>query len=152
MFRSALETALQTTVRTRKHSRLVRSLMAMLSQQLAAYPLEHGYPAAPFTLRYLPPFALAAWRYAPKALSGAVRKWLDRPAAPTEIKPDRMRLLDDQEIRETLDPATMRLNRLIDPQRLREFLESSQQACFAFDHQWRRVLAAEMTLRFVNGR
>lgn len=151
MFRSALETALQTTVRTRKHSRLVRSLMTMLSQQLAAYPLEHGYPAAPFTLKYLPQFALAAWRYAPKTLSDAIQRWLDRPAASTETKPDRMRLLDDEEIRETLDPANMKLNRLIDPQRLRDFLESSQQACFAFDQQWRRVLAAEMTLRFVNG-
>lgn len=152
MFRSTLETALQTTVRTRKHSRLVRSLMTMLSQQLAAYPLEHGHPAAPFTLKYLPQFAQAAWRYAPKACSDAIQRWLDRPAASTETKPDRLRLLDDEEIRETLDPANMRLNRLIDPLRLRNFLESSQQVCFAFDQQWRRVLAAEMTLRFVNGR
>jgi hypothetical protein len=42
----------------------------------------------------------------------------------------------------------MRLGRLIDPSLLRNFLESSRQACFAFDLQWRRVLAAEMTLRF----
>ncbi len=151
MFRSALETALQTTVRTRKHSRLVRSLMTMLNQQLASYPLEHGHPAAPFTLKYLPQFAQAAWRYAPHALSHAIRRWLDRPATSSETKPDRMRLLDDEEIRETLNPSNMSLNRLIDPVRLRNFLESSHQPCFTFDEQWRRVLASEMTLRFVSG-
>jgi len=152
MFRSALETALQTTVRTRKHSRLVRSLMTMLHPQLAAYPLEHGYPAAPLTLKYLPQFAPAAWRYAKKAWSKANERWLNRPADLTRAKPDRLRLLDDEEIRETLNPANMRLNRLIDPLRLQDFLESSQQYRFAFDQQWRRVLAAEMTLRFINGR
>jgi hypothetical protein len=36
MFRSTLETALQTTARTRRHSRLVRSMMSMLYQRLAA--------------------------------------------------------------------------------------------------------------------
>jgi hypothetical protein len=60
-------------------------------------------------------------------------------------------LLHDEAIRETLNPATMRLGRLIDPSLLRIFLESSRQVRFAFDLQWRRVLAAEMTLRFGDG-
>jgi hypothetical protein len=152
MFRSALETALQTTVPTRKHSRLVRSLMTMLSQQMAAYPLKYGYPAAPLTLKYLPNFAMAAWAYAERALGGAGRRWLDPHAASTETKPERLRLLDDEEIRETLDPTKMKLSHLIAPWRLREFLESSQRVYFAFDLQWRRVLSAEMALRFVNGK
>ncbi|MGH9939597.1 MAG: hypothetical protein ACREAM_25430, partial [Blastocatellia bacterium] len=152
MFRSTLETALQTTVRTRKHSRLVRSLMTMLHPQLAAYPLEYGYPAAPLTLKNLPCFTPAAWRYAKKTWSKANERWLDHPADSTEAKPDRLRLLDDEEIRETLSPANMKLNRLIDPLLLQDFLESSQLSRFAFDQQWRRVLAAEMTLQFVNGK
>jgi hypothetical protein len=148
MFRSTLETALQTTANTRRRSRLVRGLMSMLSHRLAAYPLEHGYPAAPFTLRYLPQFVPAAWRCAKKAWDTAQERYFASQPAP---KPDRLRLLHDDEIRETLNPATMRLGRLIDPSLLRSFLESSRQVCFAFDRQWRRVLAAEMTLRFVNG-
>ncbi|MGH9767553.1 MAG: hypothetical protein ACREAB_08990 [Blastocatellia bacterium] len=151
MFRSVLETALQTTARTRKHSRLVRSLMTMLHPQLAAYPLEHGYPAAPLTLKNLPRFTPALWHYAKKAWGKVNEKFINRPAAQAEPKPDRLRLLDDEEIRETLNPAKMRLNRLIDQLRLQDFLESSQQSRFAFDSQWRRVLAIEMTLQFVNG-
>lgn len=148
MFRSTLETALQTTTRTRMHSRLVRSLMATLSHRLAAYPLEHGYPAAPLTLKYLPQFVPAVWRCAKKAWNKAHERYLVAQPAP---KPDRLRLLHDEEIRETLNPATMRLGRLIDPSLLRNFLESSRQVCFDFDLQWRRVLAAEMTLRFGEG-
>jgi hypothetical protein len=149
MFRSTLEAALQTTARTRRHSRLVRSLMAMLSQRLAAYPLERGYPAAPLTLRYLPQFAPAVWRCAKKVWDRAHEKYfVAQPAS----KPDSLRLLYDDEVRETLNPATMRLGHLIDPSLLRKFLESSRQVYFAFDRQWRRVLATEMTLRFVSDR
>ncbi len=145
MFRSTLETALQTTVRTRRHSRLVRSLMAMFSHRLAAYPLEHGYPAAPLTMSYLPQFVPAVWRCAKKAWDKAHERYFVAGAA---HKPDRLRLLHDEEVRETLNPATMRLGRLIDPSLLRNFLKSSRQVCFAFDLQWRRMLAAEMTLRY----
>jgi hypothetical protein len=148
MFRSTLETALQTTVRTRRHSRLVRSLMAMLGERLAAYPLEQGYPAAPLTLRFLPQFVPAVWRCAQKAWGRTQERYFVAQSAP---KSDRMRLLHDEGIRETLNPATMRLGRLIDPSLLRNFFESSRQVCFAFDRQWRRVLAAEMTLRFGDG-
>jgi asparagine synthase (glutamine-hydrolysing) len=152
MFRPVLETALQTTVRTRKQSRLVRSLMAMLSPQLAAYPLAQGYPAAPLTSKSLPRFAPLVLRYARKAWGKAKERWFDRSFDLTGPKPDRLRLLDDEEIRETLDPAKMKLSRLIDPARLREFLESSQQPRFAFDAQWRRVLATEMALDFACAR
>jgi asparagine synthase (glutamine-hydrolysing) len=148
MFRSTLETALQTTAHTRRRSRLVRGLMSMLSHRLAAYPLEHGYPAAPFTLRYLPQFVPAALRCAKKAWDRAQDRYFAPQSAP---KPDRLQLLHDEEVRETLNPATMRLGRLIDPSLLRNFLESSRQVCFAFDRQWRRVLTAEMTLRYVDG-
>ncbi len=148
MFRSTLEAALQTTARTRMRSGLVRSLMSMLSHRLAAYPLERGYPPAPFTLSYLPQFVPATWRYAKKAWSRAQERYCGAGAEP---KPGRLRLLGDEEVRETLNPATMRLGGLIDPSLLRNFLKASRQACFAFDLQWRRVLAVEMTLRFVDG-
>ncbi|MGE0128629.1 MAG: hypothetical protein AB7U82_11160 [Blastocatellales bacterium] len=150
MFRSALEAALQTTVRTRKRSKLVRNLMTMLSPQLAAYQLEYGHPAAPFTLTSLPRFTPAAWRYAGKAWGRANKRWLNRPAVSTSSEADRLRLWDDEEIQETLDPANMRLNRLIDQLRLRDFLESSRRPGFVFDQQWSRLLTVEMTLRFHN--
>lgn len=152
MFRSALEIALQTTVRTRKQSRLVRSLMAMLCPQLAEYPLAQGYPAAPLTLKNLPRFAPVMRRYAEKAWSRTTERLFNHPVVSRESKPERQRLLNDEEIRETLSPAKMKLSRLIDPLRLQDFLESSQQPGFEFDAQWRRVLAAEMTLQFVSDR
>jgi asparagine synthase (glutamine-hydrolysing) len=152
MFRPVLEAALQTTVRMRKQSRLVRSLMAMLHPQLAAYPLAQGYPAAPLTSRSLPRFVPMVWRYAERAWDRTKEKVFSRPFDLTGPKPDRLSLLDDEEIRETLNPAKMKLGQLLDPLRLRDFLESSQQVRFGFDAQWRRVLATEMTLQFVSNR
>jgi hypothetical protein len=150
MFRSVLETALQTTVRTRRRSRLVRNLMTMLSPQLAAYPLEYGHPASPLTLRNLLRFTPVAWRYAGKAWNRANPGRLNRTGAPAGSESDRLRLWGDEEVQKTLDPANMRSNSVIDQSRLRDFLESSKLPGFAFDQQWSRLLSVEMTLRFHN--
>jgi hypothetical protein len=148
MFRSALEVALQTTARARKRSRLIRKLMVMLSPQLAAYPLEYGHPATPLTLKSLPRFTPAAWRYIGKVWDRTNLRWLNRAAAPMESESDRLRLWNNEEVRETLDPANMRLSQMIDRSSLRAFLNSSRRLRFPFDQQWRRLLALEMTLRF----
>jgi hypothetical protein len=50
MFRPVLETMLQTEQRLRQRSLLVREMLVRLQPKLAAYPLEHGYPAEPFRL------------------------------------------------------------------------------------------------------
>lgn len=148
MFRSALEVALQTTARARKHSRLARSLLLMMHPQLAAYPLEYGHPATPLTMKNLPRFTPAAWRYVGKAWDRANARWFNRSSAAIGPESDRLRLWGDEEVRETLNPVNMRLNRLIDRSWLQNFLESSKLPGFAFDHQWSRLLSAEMTLRF----
>jgi hypothetical protein len=60
-----------------------------------------------------------------------------------------MCLWQDEQVRELLQVETMRLNELLEQQRLRDFLAASQQSHFAFDGQWQRLLSLEMTLRFL---
>jgi asparagine synthase (glutamine-hydrolysing) len=150
VFRSVLDTALQTRVDARKNSRLVRHLLAQLQPRLAAYPLEPGYPAMPLNLKSWPRFLPASWRYAGKLWTKTDRKLFNRDSSPSDSEAPRLQLWRDEETQETLNPISMRLTALIDSARLSDFLESSRQPHFAFDQQWRRVLTVEMTLRLLD--
>lgn len=152
MLRSVLEVMLQTRAQWRQNSLLARMVMAQLNPKLAAHSLESGHPALPLTWRTWPRFAPAALVYARKAWAKASRQFerqfgLRQPAALRE--PPRMRLWQDEQVRELLRVETMRLNELLEQQRLRAFLAASQQSHFAFDGQWQRLLSLEMTLRFL---
>jgi len=149
VFRSVLDTALQTSVDARKNSRLVRHLLARLQPRLAAYPLEPGYPAMPLNLKSWPRFLPASWRSAGKARTKTDRKLFNRNSTPSSSESPRLQLWRDEETQEALNPVNMRLNALIDSLRLNDFLESSRQPHFAFDQQWRRVLTVEMALRLL---
>ena len=149
VFRSVLDTALQTSVDARKNSRLVRHLLARLQPRLAAYPLGPGYPAMPLDLKSWPRFLPASWRSAGKLRNKTDRKLFSRNSSPADSEAPRLQLWRDEETQETLNPVNMRLNSLIDSLRLNDFLESSRQPDFAFDQQWRRVLTVEMALRLL---
>jgi asparagine synthase (glutamine-hydrolysing) len=149
IFRSVLDTALQTSARARKNSRLIRSLLEHLQPRLAEYPLERGHPAMALNLKSWPRFLPASWHYAEKFGVKANEKWSNRISSSLDSEPARLQLWRDEETQETLDPVNMRLNSLIDPVRLNNFLESSREPQFAFDQQWRRVLTLEMALRFL---
>ncbi len=150
LLRPVLETALQTNVRTRKQNKLARRLITKLQPQLAAYPLEGGYPAMPLTLETLPRFVPAVWRYAEKGLSKANEKLFNRHSSSSNSESLRLQLWRDEEVWEMLNPAEMQLRSLIDPVRLHDFLDSSQRPHFAFGGQWRRLLSLEMALRFLH--
>jgi asparagine synthase (glutamine-hydrolysing) len=146
LFRSVLNAALQTSVRTRKNNKLMRQLITKLQPRLAAYPLEQG--AMPLGLETLPRFVPALWQ---KGWSKAGEKLLNRSSSSAGPESLRFQLWRDEQVQELLEPAGMRLNRLIDSSRLRDFLNSSRQPHFAYDQQWRRVLSLEMALRFLHG-
>ncbi|MGH9848255.1 MAG: hypothetical protein ACREBD_00225 [Blastocatellia bacterium] len=150
IFRSVLDTALQTSVGARKNSRLVRHLLSRLQPRLAAYPLEPGYPAMPLDLKSWPRFLPAFWHYAGKLRVKANRKLFNHNASISNSETPRLQLWRDEETQEMLNPINMRLNSLIDSLRLNDFLKSSQQPHFAFDQQWRRVLTVEMALRLLH--
>jgi asparagine synthase (glutamine-hydrolysing) len=150
MLRSVLETMLQVRARMRNHSLLVRMMLAELHPALAAYPLEHGYPAAPMTWRTWPRFLPGLKPLVKKSkvkLENRLFKGKKTGPQGNVGEQVRLRLWRAPEVRELLDPQKMRLNNLIDPKRLADFLEDSRKPGFQFDLQWSRMLSLEMALQ-----
>jgi asparagine synthase (glutamine-hydrolysing) len=144
LFRSVMETALQTVPRARLHSRLARRVMATLQPALAAHPLESGAPAMPLTLTTWPRFLPALAH-----LAGKARRKLFRPVVSHGLKPARLGLNED-DARAVLDPARMRLTALIEPARLRAFLDSLPAGRHLANGQWRRLLSLELALHVLD--
>ena len=149
MFREILEVVLQTRARLRRRSLLVRRMLAQFSPELANFPLEHGYPAAPLTWRNWYRFWPVIPHYAGQAAGKAARiaglrgfHGRSRSAVAT-----RLVLLRDPRVRETLNPARMRLTSLIEEPVLAGFLASAERTDFAHGDQWARVLTLECALR-----
>lgn len=153
MFRPVLEVMLQTEQRLRQRSLLVREMLVRLQPRLAAYPLEHGYPAEPFGLGN-------AHRFAPLLTSYGQKIW-DKgwrvlgvkkaaAAAPT-AEPARVQLWREEAVREVLQPETMRLREWLEVGRLQAFLDASRQTSFAYEQQWARLLSLELALRAAQG-
>ncbi len=151
LFRSVLETMLQTTARLRRRSLLIRRMLAEFQPRLAEFPLEHGYPAVPVTWRTLHRFWPVPKYYGEKVLSKVVhtggRRW--EPRSSQGGLPVRLHLWREEEVREVLRPDTMRMGCLVDRATLGDFLERSRRSDFPFDGQWARVLSLESTLRLL---
>ncbi|MCI0337014.1 MAG: hypothetical protein L0226_05530 [Acidobacteria bacterium] len=148
MFRSVLETMLQIKARWRYRSLLIRMMLAELQPELAAYPLEHGYPPTPLTWRNWPRFLPALKALARKAESRLLNGRRGAVGA-SGVEPLRLQLWREPEVCELLEPEKMRLNELLEISRLRGFLDSSRAPHFQFDHQWNRVLSLEMALKIL---
>jgi asparagine synthase (glutamine-hydrolysing) len=151
--RSVLEAVLRAATQLRRRGLLIRQLLARYQPELAAWPLEQGYPALPFTWRTAYRFAPLLRSWAAKAL-GKLRSRLRGTgaagAAPGSL-PQRLQLWADEEVRELLNPATMRLGRLLDPPAVADFLRRSREPGFGFDGQWARLLSLEYALRVLEG-
>jgi hypothetical protein len=144
MFRSVLEVMLQTRNTLRRRSLMVRQMLARFQPQLAAFPLEHGYPAQPATWRNLHRFSPLLHYYGAKVLHRAgVKRTSHLPAGLSE----RLRLWEEPEVRELLQPASMRIAYLLDRRTLEDFLSESQLPRFSSDQEWRRLLSLEYSLR-----
>jgi hypothetical protein len=153
MFRPVLETMLQTEQRLRQRSLLVREMLVRLQPKLAAYPLEHGYPAEPFRLGN-------AHRFVPLLTSYGQKIWdkgwrvlgvKKAAAATSEAEPARLQLWREDAVRELLRPATMRLGAWLSVENLQAFLSTSQQPSFPYEQQWSRLLSLELALREAHG-
>lgn len=148
MFRGVLETMLQTEHGLRQRSLLVRKLLARLQPRLAAYPLEHGYPAEPLTWRNVHRFARLLTSYGKKAWDKGWRVWgVRRAASSIALEPARVQLGRDEAVRELLQAERMLLRDWLGVERLRAFLTAAQQAAFPYEQQWSRLLSLECALR-----
>lgn len=153
MFRPVLETMLQAEWRLRQRSLLVRRMLKRLQPKLAAYPLEHGYPAEPLSLDN-------AHRFAPLLTSYGRKVWdkgwrvlgVQRTASGVlQAEPARVQLWREEAVRELLKPATMKLRDWLGVERLQTFLDASRQSSFSYEQQWARLLSLECALRAARG-
>jgi hypothetical protein len=153
MFRSVLETMLQTEQRLRQRSLLVRRMLERLQPRLAAYPLEHGYPAEPFRWGNAHRFAPLLMSYGRKVWDKGWRVLGVKRAATngSQVEPARLQLWREEAVREVLQPVTMQLRDWLSKERLQTFLNTSQQPSFSYEQQWARVLSLECALRAARG-
>ena len=153
MFRPVLETMLQTEQRLRQRSLLVRRMLKRLQPKLAAYPLEHGYPAEPFGLGNAHRFAPLLTSYGRKVWDKGWRVVGVRRTASgvTQAEPARVQLWREEAVRELLQPTTMQLRDWLGRERLQVFLDASQQLNFPYEQQWARLLSLECALRAARG-
>jgi len=155
LFRSVLETMLQATTRSRRRSLLIRKVLAALQPQLAEFPLEHGHPALPVTWRNVYRFWPVPVDFGKKVIAKVISRvggstWR-RPATSPGQLPARLHLWPDEDVQTLLQPATMRLGSVVDPDTLHAFLRRSQGQDFPWEAQWARVLSLEYALHILAG-
>lgn len=145
MFRSVLETMLETQAMSRWRSLMIRKMLARHSPTMAAYPLEHGFPAEPTTWKNFYQFFPLAKYFAEKVAGriGLRRKQMTKP----EGADLRLQLWSQEPVQELLRPSNMKLGGTMDSSALTSFLERSKQKDFHFAEQWARVLSLECALR-----
>jgi hypothetical protein len=145
MFRSVLETMLQSGAAVRRRSLLVRRMLAKYQPAMADYPLEHGYPATPATLGNLPRFWPIVSYYRGRVVNKLKSKWKpDKPASPWENI--RLKLWQLEEIRDLLDVKSMQSVSVLEPSAVTALLKASQQPNFAREAEWNRLLTLELSL------
>ena len=145
MFRSVLETMLQAGVAVRRRSLLVRRMLAKYQPAMADYPLEHGYPARPATLATLPRFWPIVGYYRGRVAKKLKSRWT-RSEMPSPGESTRLGLWQLEEVRELLDPRSMRSLSVLEPSAVATFLKASQQPNFAREAEWNRLLTLELSL------
>ncbi len=149
LFRSVMETMLQTTVRLRRRSLLIRKMLLRFQPRLAEFPLEHGYPAVPATWKNIHRFWPLLTYYGEKVatkVAGKIGKQTT-PRSPSPTFQLRSHLWQEEEVQDLLNAATTRLDTMIDRTALAKFLQQSQHPSFAWHEQWARILTMEYALR-----
>jgi len=148
MFRSVLEIMLTTQPEARKRSLLAREMFAKFQPKLAHHPLEHGYPAMPATLTNLYQFWPVIPHYLGRIWKKLFGKYLPRAATTSErVLSQREILWQEDEVRATLNPATMHLAVVLDEAALVKFISDSRAPAFGYQEQWSRLLTLEIALR-----
>jgi hypothetical protein len=147
MFRSVLETMLQTQSLLRWRSLLIRKMLRKFSPRMAEHRLEHGFPAEPATWKNFHRFYPLVDYFGRKVLNKVGGRLGFHPAAGhTRIIKPRLQVWRDQRVRELLRPANMKLGAWMDAAALENFLKHSQEENFQLDGQWGRLLTLEYAL------
>jgi asparagine synthase (glutamine-hydrolysing) len=109
MFRSVLEAMLAASPRVRRHGYLVRRMLDVHQPALARFPLEHGYPAVPFSIRTAHRFLPLIGHLGGKAWDRGLRKF--GMARRVQTATNGVRSLAEQLLAQ-FDPDAMHLSRL----------------------------------------
>lgn len=144
MFRPVLETMLQTRFAVRQRSFLIRRMLARHQPALAAYPLEHGYPALPATWRTFPRF----WPLLPHYSGKIIRKLRNQRVLHerSASQQTRLELWRSDRVRDLLQPCSMRTTEILDLRKLEQLLQASRNADFSEEKLWSRLLTMECAL------
>ncbi|MGH8607286.1 MAG: hypothetical protein ACREX9_07690 [Gammaproteobacteria bacterium] len=136
MFRSVLEAMLRAPPQCRHRSLLIRTMLALFRPQLAAYPLEHGYPAVPVTMNNMHRFWPLLPHYGAKIWSRVRARLPLIRSAPSSPQP-LTKFLESRKM--LLDPERMHSIDLFDPLILRERLNPGHPL-------YARILSLELAL------
>jgi hypothetical protein len=148
MFRSVLETMLQTQSLLRWRSLLIRKMLQEFSPRMAEHRLEHGFPAEPASLRNIHRFYPLVDYFGKKVLNkfGGRLGFHDATGHEKIVSP-RLLLWRDERVHELLRPTQMKLSNWMDPSALEDFLKRSRGEDFQLTGQWGRLLTLECALR-----
>ncbi len=142
MFRPVLETMLEAQPASRKRSFLIRRMLARYQPALAAYPLEHGYPALPANWRNLPKF----WPLLPYYAGRVVNKLKSRGIGTRNTPTTANLSLSVELLREMLNPPKMRVMEILDKDKVDSLLKSSREPGFSQMKELNRLLTLESAL------
>jgi hypothetical protein len=149
LFRTVLETMLQSSTRIRRRGLLIRKMLNEFQPPLAKFPLEDGYPAIPATWKNFYRFWPVPVYFGKRILSKLIRvgggSW-GATASRSGHLPARLQLWSEEEVNDLLRPETMKLTPLVDPTALGDFLRHSREDNFLSNDQWSRVLSLEYAL------
>ncbi len=144
MFRPVLETMLQTRFAVRERSFLIRLMLARHQPALAAYPLEHGYPALPATWRTFPRFWPLLPHYSGKIIRKLRNQWVLNGKGASERT--RLELWRSDRVTDLFQPCSMRTTEILDLRKLEQFFQASRNPSFAEEKLWSRLLTMEYAI------
>lgn len=124
LFRSVLETILKTHHKIRHRSLLIRMLLNQIQPEMASFPLEHGYPAAPFSALNSYKFLPLVLHYAEKAFFKAQKLSRMTPSkAPGRPPQPAIDSASQNEISHMLSSNMNRLGQVLDINALKATLD-----------------------------
>jgi asparagine synthase (glutamine-hydrolysing) len=143
MFRSVLEVMLQAEYSVRQRSLLIRQMLSKFQPTIAAFPLEHGYPALPAT----PATFLRFWPIVPGYARKAFRKVMPRrkTGGATTTRTSDFQASFARWIAEQVSVSSQ-CSRLIDPEALDAFVLASLRPDFSRYAEWNRLFSLTSAL------
>lgn len=149
MFRSVLEVMLQTSTHLRRRGLLVRKMLEKALPQLAAFPLEHGWPAMPVRWNTFYKFWPVPMHFGKKVVGKLVGK-SRLLGGVSSIRASelsvRLQMWKEEEVQDIFASSSLKGGELLEPRALSQFLERSHRTDFTFDEQWSRLLSLECAL------